>query len=304
MDDSSIEEEWVKKTIWESPICIILKGESKMSLESMDKYILISYLLFWFSYIFFFWLIRKQYPLLYCAWNPINHLIAFFYYLILSMQIINGYLFEMMSPGSFRVILITHLIMNAILICLLILKHKQVQRAPRFEFRKLTQQDLESMLTAVERFMKEKLSDIRKHCEFEIGYKNFYFFYEIQNEPFLYIEYNQANKLVEVNLEFYPSKEFDLISIHHLMKMLYQSYGKNILAPYKNSRPRYLIIALISMVIIMFSSLVINLNATFHNYSVATQYIFFNCLFAIPLTFLFLDVLRKPDKSNFLNNEF
>ena len=275
-----------------------------MALEFIDRYMLMTHISFFVSYLFILWLIRKQYPLQYCALNPISRYILFFYFWFNVSIVINGYFFETITVDSSRVILITYLVLNAILVCLIILKHKQILRVPRFEFRKLTEQDLASMQDTVQQYMQEKSSAITKHNEFQIGYKNFYYSYEVNKTPILYIEYNLANKLAEVNMEFYPLKEFDLISVHQLMKSLYQSYGKNILAPYLRYRSKYLIIANICFAVVAIAGLIISLNSTWIYSRTIYCYVMTNSLFAIPLFFLFLDVLRKPDKANFLDNQF
>jgi len=272
-----------------------------MSHELIFRYLFASFFLIWLFYLFILWLLRKQFPLLYCALNPISRLFVFFYFIMNNLEMSNVFLLETITTDSFRFILITHLIMNAFLICLAILKHRQVLQSPRFEFRKLTQQALESILTEVDTFMKETLSDIHKHSEFELGYKNFYFYYERANKPFLYVEYNQANKLAEVNLEFYPIKEFNLMKIQQLMRILYQHNSKNILAPYTRNRSKYVIIAVVCFIVIMLASFVISINGVWWHLSITTQYILMSSLLVIPLFFLFLDALRKPDKSYYLD---
>jgi len=123
------------------------------------------------------------------------------------------------------------------------------------------------------------------------------FFYELNQVPFLYIEINNAGLLSDVNLEFYPIKEFDLISIHQLMKTLYQSYGKKIKAPYTRNRSLYFTLAacFIPLLLIVYTIL-------FRYYPDNNSFFFYFILFPIP--FLFLDVLIKADKKNFLNNQY
>jgi len=123
------------------------------------------------------------------------------------------------------------------------------------------------------------------------------FFYELNQVPFLYIEINNAGLLSDVNLEFYPIKEFDLISIHQLMKTLYQSYGKKIKAPYTRNRSLYFTLAacFIPLLLIVYTIL-------FRYYPDNNSFFFYFILFPIPL--LFLDVLIKADKKNFLNNQY
>lgn len=123
------------------------------------------------------------------------------------------------------------------------------------------------------------------------------FFYELNQVPFLYIEINNAGLLSDVDLEFYPIKEFDLISIHQLMKTLYQSYGKKIKAPYTRNRSLYFTLAacFIPLLLIVYTIL-------FRYYPDNNSFFFYFILFPIP--FLFLDVLIKADKKNFLNNQY
>lgn len=251
-------------------------------------YVLISYLLFFLFYLFFLWLNRKRYPLLYCSWNPSYRLFNLFFW----FNYININLFR--SLYLFQYILITHLVLNAFLVCLLILKQKQIHQSPRFEFRKLKDSDFTSLQNDIEKVMKEKSSEIKKSDPVEIGFEEDYYYYEVNQNHFLYIEVNSAGLLSDVNLEFYPFEGFDLISIHQLMKTLYQSYGNNIKAPYERYRPKYFTIAAICGIIILILGLFIS--------EKVITYLYVNFLYILPLFFLFLDVFQKADKKNFLNN--
>ena len=253
-------------------------------------YILISYSFFVCFYLFFLWLNRKKYPLLYCSWNPSYRLFNLFFY----FNYINITLFR--SLYSSQYILITHLVLNAFLVCLLILKQKQIRQSPRFEFRKLNDSDFASLQNDIEKVMKEKSSEIKKSDPVEIGFEEDYYYYEVNQNRFLYIEVNSAGLLSDVNLEFYPFKGFDLISIHQLMKTLYQSYGNNIKAPYERYRPKYHTIAGICGIFLLTLGLFIS--------EKVNAYLYVNFMYILPLFFLFLDVFKKADKKNFLNNQY
>lgn len=119
------------------------------------------------------------------------------------------------------------------------------------------------------------------------------FFYELNQVPFLYIEINNAGLLSDVDLEFYPIKEFDLISIHQLMKTLYQSYGKKIKAPYTRNRSLYFTLAacFIPLLLIVYTIL-------FRYYPDNNS--FFSILFFFLFLFYFLTYLSRLIKRIFL----
>ena len=268
--------------------------EEKNMPRDITLYLIVSYFLFYLFYLLFLWLLRYKYPLLYCSFNPHSRILIAGSYLLY----INAYIvLQTTNPLASRYHLFTYVALIALIVCLLFLKLKQIHRSPRFEFRHFNKADLQSFLNIIENEVKDKSPKINKSDPIEIGFMEHYFFYELNQVPFLYIEINNAGLLSDVNLEFYPIKEFDLISIHQLMKTLYQSYGKKIKAPYTRNRSLYFTLAacFIPLLLIVYTIL-------FRYYPDNNSFFFYFILFPIP--FLFLDVLIKADKKNFLNNQY
>lgn len=260
--------------------------------HKVSFYIGSSFFLLNFLILNFLRLIRNKKPLLYCSFHPFSRIMYLFFWSFYFYS--KSY--EVFNTNSTRFTLIIVLVSYGLLVCLLILKYKQILRAPRFEFRKLKESELNSLQDHIDEFMKEKSAEIKKERDHEIGFKENYYFYEINKDPFLYIEVKSAELLSEVSMEFYPFKSFDLRSVHQLMKKLYKSFSKNVIAPYLegNRTLHYKIAGIFALMAVIVGFIYIEFNY---------ENSYLSLFFAIPILFIFFDTFRKIDKKNFLDNQ-
>jgi len=262
--------------------------------EHIDVNIVLSYSFFWFFYFWFLWLNRKKYPLQYCAINPFYRAVYLIWFLMLLFR---GLLKEFF-PFSFQTHLITFLVINAMLICLLILKQKQILRSPLFEFWNLKDDQLKTFKESIDQFVYNKLPNVNKSDNRDIGFEEIYYFYESNEHRFLYVEVNNLGFLYKIKMEFYPYNDFGLIEINHLMRELNQAFSKHIKASYERSKPKLELISALVFITMMITLLFMGI------YSVPQFWMNAVAILSIFLVFLFLyiDVFRKPDKNLFLNN--
>jgi len=262
--------------------------------EHIDVYIVLSYSFFWFFYFLFLWFARKKYPLLYCSIYPFYKAVYLIWLLIFAFL---APLKEFFSD-SFQTHLITFLIINSLLICLLILKQKQILRSPQFEFWYLKEDQWKVFKASIDHFVREKLPSVEKSDDKEIGIEEVYYFYEWQGNRFLYIGVNNLGFSYKIKIEFYPFIDFSLKEINRLMRELNQAFSKHIIAPYERSRPKLELISALVFLAMAITLLFMGI------YSVSRVWMNAVAILSIFLLFLFryIDVFRKPDKNLFLNN--
>ncbi|MCE5222738.1 hypothetical protein LLG10_00905 [bacterium] len=163
---------------------------------------------------------------IYVSWKPLRF--PFLYSIIWRIQeymFISVCLMQILGTLQESLTYFNLFIPTGLYIVILVFAYIQVKKSPKFHYQGLNQPTLSSIELTIEKKLADQLKDITKaDITHGLSYQSVYY-YQIQNEPFLYVITNQENiNNLKLELQFRPSEKFSHQYIAELITELNKTY--------------------------------------------------------------------------------